>query len=83
MTGSDLREAQLGPLMITADRLLPADLTGANLRGADLAGADLRRAVLAGADLGRATLHGAQTRQTDFTDANLTGVRGLTIDQAA
>jgi hypothetical protein len=41
---------------------------------AGLTGADLRRAILAGADLGRATLHGAQTRQTDFTDAVLTGV---------
>jgi uncharacterized protein YjbI with pentapeptide repeats len=39
--------------------------------------------VLAGADLGRATMHGAQTRQADLTDANLAGVRGLTIDQAA
>lgn len=83
LTGADLREAQLGPLMITAERLLPADLTGANLRGADMTGADLRRAVLAGADLGRATFHGAQTRQIDLTDAVLTGVRGLSVDQAA
>ena len=78
-----MREAQLGPLLIGADRLMPADLTGAVLRGADLSGADLKRAVLAGADLGRATMHGAQTRQADLTDANLAGVRGLTIDQAA
>lgn len=82
LNGADLREAQLGPLMIAADRLMPADLSGAILRGADMTGADLRRAVLAGADLGRAVMHGAQTRQTDLTDANLTGVRGLVIDQA-
>ena len=83
LNGADLREAQLGPLLLTADRLLSADLTDAILRGADLTGADLRRAVMVGADLGRAVLHGAQTRQTDLTDANLTGVRGLIIDQAA
>ena len=55
----------------------------ANLRGADLSGADLRRAVMTGCDLARALFHGAQTRQADFTNANLTGVRGLTVDQAA
>ena len=69
--------------MLTADRLLPADLSGANLRGADLSGADLRRAVMAGCDLARALFHGAQTRQADLAGANLTGVRGLTVDQAA
>ena len=73
----------LGATGVDEVLMMPADLTGAILRGADLSGADLRRAVLAGADLGRATLHGAQTRQTDLTDANLTGVRGLIIDQAA
>ena len=78
-----MREAQLGPLLIAADRLMPADLTGAVLRGADLSGADLKRAVLAGADLGRAILHGAQTRQIDLTEANLTGVRGLILDDQA
>ena len=38
---------------------------------------------MAGCDLARALFHGAQTRQADFTNANLTGVRGLTVDQAA
>ena len=69
-----------------ADGALPlheADLTGAVLRGADLSGADLKRAMLVGADLGRAILHGAQTRQIDLTDANLTGVRGLIVDDQA
>jgi uncharacterized protein YjbI with pentapeptide repeats len=79
LNGADLREARLGPLMIGPDRLLPADLTGAILRSADLSGSDLRRAVLAGADLTRATLHGVQARHADFTDAVLTGVRGLEI----
>ena len=44
------------------------------------AGADLRRAVMAGCDLARALFHGAQTRQADLAGANLTGVRGLTVD---
>ena len=81
---ADLRGAQLGPLMIGAERLLPADLTGACLRGAELSGADLNRAILVGADLGRATLFGASLRQADLTGAVTTGARGLeTVDDVA
>ena len=73
-----MRGAQLGPLMLAVDRLLPADLTGACLRGVDLTGADMRRAVLTGADLSRSTLHGAQMRQAELTGTVLVGVRGMT-----
>ena len=63
--------------MLGPERLLPADLTGANLRAADLSGADIRRAVFSGADLTRAVLHGVQARNAEFSEATLTGVRGL------
>ena len=83
VNGADLRQAQLGPLMIGADRLLPADLTGACLKGADLSGADLKRANLTDTDLSRATFLGACLRQTDLTGAVTTGARGMEIDAAA
>ncbi len=76
LNGADLREAHLGPLLIGADRLLPADLTGAILRGADLTGADLKHARLMQADLRRANLLGAVTRLADFTLARLEGAKG-------
>ena len=69
--------------MIAADRLLPADLTGAVLRGADLSGADLqpRGSGRRGPEPGHAARR--PDPQADLTDANLTGVRGLVVDQAA
>jgi uncharacterized protein YjbI with pentapeptide repeats len=79
LNGADLREAQMGPLMIAADRLLPADLTGACLRGADLTGADMKRARLAGADLSRAALHGTCMRQAETAEAIMLAVRGSPI----
>ena len=82
LNGADLRGAQLGPLMIAADRLLPADLTGTCLRGADLSGADLKRAVLVGADLSRAKLFGACLRESDLTDAVTSGAHGLETGDA-
>lgn len=61
--------------------------TGANLRGANLIGADLSYANFQQADLSRATLHSArldwailtqtQAIGTDFSKAQMTGVRGL------
>jgi uncharacterized protein YjbI with pentapeptide repeats len=70
--------------MITADRLLPADLTGACLRGTDLSGADLNRAMMTGADLSRALLFGAGLRQVDLGEAITKGARGLeTMDVVA
>ncbi len=80
LNGADLRQAQLGPLLLSADRILPADLSRAILRGADLSGADLRNGRLAGADLSRARLHGCQMRLTDLSGAILTGALGLEIE---
>ena len=83
LNGADLRGAKLGPLMIGADRVLPADLAGASLRGADLSGADLNRAIMHGADLSRAILFGACLRETDLDEAITKGARGLETGDAA
>ena len=73
----DLREAQMGPLILGADRLLPCDLTGAELKNTDLARADVRQALFVEADISRANFTGAMTRETVFTAAVRAGVRGL------
>jgi uncharacterized protein YjbI with pentapeptide repeats len=79
LNGADLREAQLGPLVIGKDRLMPCDLTRAMIKSADLRGADLRHTVLAHADLSRSDLTGAHLRDTNLTDAVTSGVKGLEI----
>ena len=77
LSGADLREAQMGPLLLGADRVLPCDLTGAQLKAAELAGADLRQAILADADISRADFSGAFLRQANFTGVTRHGARGL------
>ena len=77
LAGSDLRDAQLGPLLISSDRVLPCDLTDAVLKGADLSRADLRHAILVRADLSRANFSGAHMRHADITEAHLLSARGL------
>jgi uncharacterized protein YjbI with pentapeptide repeats len=77
LSGSDLREAQLGPLMISAERLMPADLSRLIAKGTDFSQADLRQAKLIFADLSRANFSGANLRQTDLTGANKTTARGI------
>jgi len=67
LAGADLREAQMGPLILGSDRLLSCDLSGAVLKFADLTGADLRRAIFRNADVSRANFRGALMRQADFT----------------
>ena len=67
----------MGPLLIAADRVLPADLTGAILANADFARADLRQARLTGADASRANFTGANLRDIDLTGAIRLGARGL------
>ena len=77
LSGADLRDACLGPLLIAADRLLACDLSGAQLKATDLSRADLRQARLIGADLSRANASGAQLRGADLTGARRQGSRGL------
>ncbi len=45
---ADLRDTKMGPLMISAGRLLPARLDNAAARYADFRGADLKRVRLSG-----------------------------------
>jgi uncharacterized protein YjbI with pentapeptide repeats len=72
---ADLRDAKLGPLMISDDRLLPARLDGVTARYADFRGADLRRVSLVGAALAYANLIDANLRDADTEDADLTGTK--------
>jgi uncharacterized protein YjbI with pentapeptide repeats len=77
LSGSDLRDAQMGPLVIAANRTLPCDLTRAILKNADLARADLRQAIFLEADLSRANFTGAMLKNVDVTGAIRDGARGL------
>ena len=76
-SGADLREAQMGPLLLGADRILACDLRRAELKGADLTAADLRQALFIDADVSRANFTGALTRQANFTGVARHGARGL------
>jgi uncharacterized protein YjbI with pentapeptide repeats len=77
LSSSDLRDAQMGPLLLGADRVLPCNLTGANLKGTDMARADLRHALLVDADISRANFTNAQMRLINLSGANRWGARGL------
>ncbi|WP_254434440.1 pentapeptide repeat-containing protein [Dolichospermum sp. UHCC 0352] len=74
LRGANLSEANLRGANLTAAILLNANLRGADLRQADLKQADLRQADLRQADLRQADLSQAQVIETDFHNANLTGV---------
>jgi len=81
LANADLRDANLGPLLISNERLLPARLERADARYTDFRGADLRQTVLAEADLAYADLTGAKLRATDFRGAILQGIK-LSLDAA-
>jgi len=81
LANADLRDVNLGPLLISNDRLLPARLEHADARYADFRGADLRQTVLAESDLAFADLTGAKLRATDFRGAILQGIK-LSLDGA-
>ena len=69
----DLRDANLGPLVISGDRLMPSQLGKADLRNVDFRGADLNHAGLIQADASYANFTGANLRRTDFSNAVLEG----------
>ncbi|HKP78251.1 MAG TPA: pentapeptide repeat-containing protein, partial [Phenylobacterium sp.] len=75
--GADLREAQMGPLLLGADRVLPTNLTHAQLKGCDLTGADVRHALFVEADLSRSNFTRSLLKQADFTGIVRHGARGL------
>jgi uncharacterized protein YjbI with pentapeptide repeats len=77
MSGADLRDAQMGPLVISANRTLSCDMTRATVKNADFARADMRQAILVGADLSRANFTGAFLKGVDVTDAIRDAVKGL------
>jgi uncharacterized protein YjbI with pentapeptide repeats len=78
---ADLRDVNLGPLLISKERLLPARLERCDARYVDLRGADLRQAVFCEGDLSYADLTGAKLRATDFRGAIMQGIK-LSLDAA-
>jgi hypothetical protein len=88
LEGADLRGADLGETDLGGADLGGADLAGADLGGADLEGANLGRVSLRGANLRRANLGGANLEHIegwkevhDFTDTDISAVRGLSKKQ--
>jgi uncharacterized protein YjbI with pentapeptide repeats len=81
LANADMRDVNLGPLLISNERLLMARLDRADARYTDFRGADLRQAVLAEADLAYANLTGAKLRAADFRGAILQGIK-LSLDAA-
>ena len=78
-----LLAADLSRAYLAGAKLFRADLTGADLTGANLTGANLSRARLSRAHLARAVLSEAHTRETIFTDVDLSTARGLETVQHA
>jgi uncharacterized protein YjbI with pentapeptide repeats len=76
---ADLRDVQLGPILITAERVLPADLREITAKKTDFSGADLTRCNFRNADLERANFTAAHARDVDLTDAVLVGIQGLRL----
>src|SRR5262249_54973841 len=81
LSNADLREANLGPLLIANDKLLPARLEKSDARYADFRGADLRQASFGEADLAFSNFTGASLRAADFRGATLQGIK-LSLDAA-
>ena len=71
----------LGPLLISKERLLPSRLERCDARYVDLRGADLRQAVFCEGDLSYADLTGGKLRATDFRGAIMQGIK-LSLDAA-
>jgi uncharacterized protein YjbI with pentapeptide repeats len=83
LSGSDLREAVLGPLLIGADRMLPCDMTRCVAKGTDFSNADLHHAVMVFADISRANFTGASLKQADLSGAHRPNTRGLELTAVA
>lgn len=75
LTRSDLRDARLGPLVITDDRLLASRLERVEARYTDFRGADLRSVSFKQADLSYANLRDAHFRDNAFDGVTITGAK--------
>ena len=73
LSNADLRDCQLGPLLLEGDRILPASLAGTRARYTDFRGADLRQLKATGADFSYAHLDGADVRRATFGGSCFTG----------
>lgn len=79
--GADLQCADLAWSDLKFADLSAANLCRANLRDADLRWTRFDGAMMRGADLSGADLRHTVTDMTNWTDANLTGVLRMEIDQ--
>ena len=73
LSNADMRDCQFGPLILEANRLLPASMSGAKARYVDFRGADLRQAKANGADFSYSQLDGANVRKALFGGSCFTG----------
>jgi uncharacterized protein YjbI with pentapeptide repeats len=73
LTNSDMRDCQLGPLVVSDGQRIVSRLDRAILRNVDLRGANLTQAVLRGADLSNANLVGAGLDGTVLEGTQLAG----------
>jgi uncharacterized protein YjbI with pentapeptide repeats/energy-coupling factor transporter ATP-binding protein EcfA2 len=71
LTGTNMRNVDLGGANLQASRLDSARLDNANLAGAILSATSMTRATCDGADLSRAKLMRASARQTGFKSSRL------------
>lgn len=69
----DLRECDLGGLVLDGASLRRADLSNSQLPDTSLRGADLFKANFTSAIVVRVAFDGAKLTSADFTDADLTG----------
>jgi hypothetical protein len=81
LDGADLMEADLSGVDLRGASLKSADLRRANLSKANLSGADLQAAFLRRADVRKADLTNANLRGAYFSEADLRGAKGLTLEK--
>ncbi|MBN1928814.1 MAG: pentapeptide repeat-containing protein [Chlorobiaceae bacterium] len=77
LSGANLSMANLSGADLMESNLSGAEFLGANLCDANLHGANLTMANLRGAELNMANLEAAQTFHTNFTNVDLSKVKGL------
>ena len=78
---TELQNANLEQSLLRNAEMVEAMLKGANLKWADLENADLYRADFEGANLENANLAGARLRDANFASSNLSGIKGVGLDQ--
>lgn len=81
MKYASFRKADLQDAKFCHSEMFKADLTESILKEADFSYANLEQAILVKTELHYVNFEGATLTKTDFTDADLTNAKNLTIDQ--